>query len=270
MTDRYAHLKTINVEREGHLLLVELNRPHALNAVGDGMHEELEDLFALIRTDERANAVLLTGAGRAFCAGADMKELEAPDLDGHGPVGRVAWMVDHARRLVDNMLGLDIPIVAAVRGYALGMGCTLALFCDVVIASEDAVFADNHVSVGLVAGDGGTVIWPLLMAFNSAKYYLLTGDRVTGPEAHRLGLVHKCVPGDELLGEARAIAERFANGPSLAVRGTKRAVNKVLHDRVGLLLDPALALEGISFLSDDHQEASRAFVEKRSPSFRGC
>jgi enoyl-CoA hydratase len=267
--DRYAHLKTIRVDRDGRLLLVELNRPHALNAVGDGMHEELEELFMLLRGDDDAGAVLLSGAGRAFCAGADMKELEAPDIDGRGPVGRVAWMVDHARRLVDNMLGVDIPIIAAVRGYALGMGCTLALFSDVVIAAEDAVFADNHVSVGLVAGDGGTVIWPLLMAFNSAKYYLLTGDRITGPEAERLGLVHRCVSGEALMPEARAIAERMANGPSLAIRGTKRAINKVLQDRVGLLLDPALALEGISFLSDDHQEASRAFVEKRPPVFRG-
>jgi enoyl-CoA hydratase len=267
--DRYAHLKTIRVERDDRLLRVELNRPHALNAVGDGMHEELEELFALIRTDDDAGAVLLSGAGRAFCAGADMKELDSPDVEGRGPVGRVAWMVDHARILVDNMLGVDIPIVAAVQGYALGMGCTLALFCDVVIAAEDAVFADNHVSVGLVAGDGGTVIWPMLMAFNSAKYYLLTGDRVTGREAERLGMVHRCVPNDQLLPEAQAIAARFANGPSLAVRGTKRAINKLLQERVGLLFDPAVTLEGLSFLSDDHQEASRAFVEKRAPKFKG-
>jgi enoyl-CoA hydratase len=265
----YSLFKNIHVEQAGRLLHMELNRPHALNAIGDGLHEELEAIFAMIATDRSVGAVLLTGAGRSFCAGADIKELEQPDLDGMSPVARVDNMVQMARRLVRNLLNVDQPIVAAVHGYAMGLGANLALFCDIVFAADDAVFADNHVNVGLVAGDGGTVIWPMLLPMSKAKYYLLTGDRIDGRDAERLGLVHKAVPAELLRQEARAIAERLANGPSLAINGTKRGMNKLIRDRVELALDTALIAEGLSFLSEDHQEASAAFVEKRDPVFRG-
>ena len=265
----YSGFKNIQVEQDGRLLHVELNRPHALNAVGDGLHEELEEIFAMIGSDRSVGAVLLTGAGRSFCAGADIKELEQPDLDGSTPLSRVDNMMSMARRLVRNQLGIDQPIVAAVQGYAMGLGANLALFCDVVFAAEDAVFADNHVTVGLVAGDGGTILWPMLLPLAKAKYYLLTGDRIDGTTAEQLGLIHKAVPADQLLGEARALAERLATGPSLAINGTKRGINKLVRERVELGLDTALFAEGMSFLSEDHQEASLAWVEKRPPVFRG-
>jgi enoyl-CoA hydratase len=165
--DRYADLKTLRVEADGRVLDVCLNRPQVLNAVGDGMHEELEDLFARIATDASVGAVLLHGEGRSFCAGADVKELVEPGLD-ESDVTRVARMTDMTRRLVANILSVEQPIVAAVHGYAMGMGANLALFCDIVFAAEDAVFADNHVNVGLVAGDGGAVMWPLLLPVNPA------------------------------------------------------------------------------------------------------
>jgi enoyl-CoA hydratase len=120
-----------------------------------------------------------------------------------------------------------------------------------------------------VAGDGGAVLWPLLLPFGTAKYYLLTGDRISGAEAARMGMIHKAVPADQLLAEASAIAERLANGPTMALKWTKTAVNQVLRERLNLVLDIGLALEGATFLSDDHKEATTAFVEKRQPVFRG-
>ncbi len=151
----------------------------------------------------------------------------------------------------------------------MGLGATIALFCDVVVAAEDAQFADTHVSIGLVAGDGGAVAWPLAMPLGAARYYLMTGDRVSGTEAARLGLALRAVPAGDLLDEATAIARRLADAAPLAVQGTKATVNKIVKERLNLLIDLGLALEGGTFVSDDHKEAAAAFVEKRKPTFRG-
>jgi enoyl-CoA hydratase len=266
---KYDGFETIEVGREERLLTIALNRPDSLNSVNRALHIELEDVFERVAQDTEVSTILLTGAGRSFCAGADIKELEAPDAAGQSQVERVTEMVESARRLVWNMLDVEQPIVAAVQGYAMGLGATLALFCDIVLAADDAVFADTHVNIGLVAGDGGTVIWPLLTSFAAAKYYLLTGDRISGTEAERIGLIHRAVPAEQLLDEARALAARLAARAPLALRGTKRAINLQLRERTQLLLDPAMIAEGMTFLSEDHQEASTAFVEKRPPVFRG-
>jgi len=156
-----------------------------------------------------------------------------------------------------------------VHGYAMGLGATIALFCDVVIAAEDATFADSHVAVALVAGDGGAVMWPLIMPFGAAKWYLMTGDRISGTEAARLGMVLKAVPADQLVDEATTAARRLADGAPLAVQGTKATINRILRSRMDLVLDYGLLIEGATFVSEDHREASVAFVEKRAPVFRG-
>jgi enoyl-CoA hydratase len=131
------------------------------------------------------------------------------------------------------------------------------------------VFADTHVGIGLVAGDGGTLMWPLLLPINTAKFYLMTGDRITGTDAERLGLVVKAVPAPELDAAAREIAARLAAGPTLAIKFTKLAVNKAIRERANLIFETSLLLEGLTRLSEDHQEATAAFVEKRKPDFRG-
>jgi len=264
----YSGYEHMLVEREDGLLTVTLNRPKSLNAVSYRFHLEIEDLFARVAVDPSVTTVLITGAGRAFCAGADMKELDE-ETGGDDPIARTERWQAATRRLAWNMLDIEQPIVTAVQGYALGFGSTLALFSDVVVAAEDAIFADNHVTAGLVAGDGGTVIWPMVLPFGIAKYYLLTGERIDGAEAARLGMIYRAVPADKLLDEARAVAIRLAKGAPIAVRGTKRAMNKLLRERLELCLDMALTLEGQSTLTADHQEAARAFVEKREPVFRG-
>jgi enoyl-CoA hydratase len=269
MLDKYSEFSTLQIQQDGRLLIVTLNRPEALNAVGGGMHEQLEDLWALIRRDNSVGAVLLKGTGRAFCAGGDVKGMAATATSERSVVASTANMLIGAKTLIANMLEVEQPIVAAVHGYAMGLGATIALCSDVVIAAEDAVLADTHVNIGIVAGDGGTVIWPLLLPINTAKYYLMTGDRITGKDAERLGLVLRAVPPEDLQAEAEAVARRLANGPSMAIRFTKTSVNKVLRERVNLLLDTSLILEGVTMYSEDHREATSAFVEKRDPAYTG-
>ncbi|GAA4232663.1 enoyl-CoA hydratase [Streptosporangium album] len=262
--------KTLLVTVDDGLATIALNRPERLNAIGGGLEQELARALADVAGDPAVRAVLVRGEGRAFCVGGDVKEMAGRAEDEVGPSpGQQVYQLLHGRRILDAILSVPQPIVAAVHGYAMGLGATIALFCDVVIAAEDAQFADTHVAVGLVAGDGGAVAWPLAMPLGAARYYLMTGDRLDGVEAARLGLALRAVPAGELLDEATAIARRLAAAAPLAVQGTKATVNKIVRERMNLLLDLGLVLEGGTFVSDDHKEAAAAFVEKRAPVFRG-
>jgi enoyl-CoA hydratase len=271
--DAYADLATLAVTQQGSVLTVALNRPSRLNAANAAMIGDLRRLFRLLPEDASAAAVLLTGAGRGFSAGGDIRDMAAGDAahasGASAGATRIANLLAESKDLITAMLDVPQPIVAAVHGYAIGLGATLALCADVVIAAQDAVLSDPHVSMGLVAGDGGAVIWPLLLPINTAKYYLMTGDPITGADAARLGLVLKAVPATDLAAEAQAVAGRLAAGPPLAVRWTKSVLNKILRDRLSLLLDASLALEGASMLSADHAEAVAAFSEGRPPVFKG-
>ncbi len=262
----YSRFKALIAEREDKVLVLTLNRPDRLNAVDPPMHAELEEFFAQLATDKEVNAVVITGAGRAFCAGGDVKGMAARTgsrmenalADGAG-----------ARRLLSRLIEIQQPIIAAVNGDAIGLGATIALFCDVVIAAENARFADPHVKVGLVAGDGGAIIWPLLVGVNRAKELLITGDLVPAREAERIGLVNHVVPIEELLPRAKELAHRLANGPILAIKWTKASVNKLVRERLNNILSTSVALEELSMLTEDHKEASTAFAEKRPPKFVG-
>jgi enoyl-CoA hydratase len=261
---------TMLARHDGRLLTVSFNRPDRLNAVGGGFHEEFVEILGRAGRDDSVGAILLRGEGKAFCVGGDVKGFDER-ASGAKPA-RPAHTVLHtlnATELLEAILGVPQPIVAAVHGYAMGLGATIALFCDVVVAAEDAHFADTHVSAALVAGDGGAVMWPLIMPFGAAKWYLLTGDPISGAEAARLGMALKAVPGDQLLDEASALARRLADGAPLAVQGTKATLNRIVRDRMSLLMETGLLLEGATFVSDDHREAAAAFVAKRKPTFRG-
>jgi enoyl-CoA hydratase len=177
--------------------------------------------------------------------------------------------LSYAGRLIRNLIEVEQPIIAAVNGHAIGLGATIALFCDTIIASEQAKIGDPHVKVGLVAGDGGAVIWPLLCGLARAKEYLMTGDLMSATEAERIGLINHVVPPDEVMPRAMELAQRLANGPAKAIRWTKMACNKRLRDEVNLALEAGLAAETISMFTEDHKEATRAFVEKRAPKFKG-
>ena len=261
----YSRYQNLTVEKKDKVAVVTLNRPDALNAVVPELHTELEDVFAEITRDDEVNAVVLTGAGKAFSAGGDVKGMNARLTAPFS--ARIRF--NPARRLIHNLLEVEQPIIAAVNGDAIGLGATLALFCDIIIASDKARFGDPHVRVGIVAGDGGAVIWPLLCGIAKAKEYLMTGDLMSANEAERIGLINHVVPPEELMPKAVELAQRLANGPTRAIRWTKLSCNKRLRDEVNLVLDASLAVEFLTFFSDDHAEATRAFIEKRSPQFKG-
>jgi enoyl-CoA hydratase len=167
------------------------------------------------------------------------------------------------------MLAVKQPIICAVNGHAVGIGATIALFSDVVFMSANAKIGDPHVKIGLVAGDGGAVIWPLLININRAKELLLTGDLITGQEAYRIGLANRVLPTEQVLPAAMELAEKLARGPALAIQWTKLAINRALRQATENVLDASLALEGITIASRDHAEGIASFLEKRTPQFEG-
>ncbi|MEX1254598.1 MAG: enoyl-CoA hydratase-related protein [Dehalococcoidia bacterium] len=264
----YSQYRTIIVEKANKVATITLNRPDRLNAVGDGMHEELEDVFGRLNGDTDVNAVLFTGAGRAFCAGGDISSMGGAEDAEPRPAAQIS-MSRGPRRLILNILEVEAPIVVAMNGDAVGLGATLALFGDIIVASESARIGDTHVRMGLVAGDGGAVIWPLMVGVHKAKEALLLGELIPAAEAERIGLFNHVVPADEVLPKARDLAERLAAGPTWAVRWTKSSINKLVRERMNLILDTSLAFEALTVTTDDHREAAQAWMEKRKPDFQG-
>lgn len=264
--DRYEFIK---ISRDGPVLILTLNRPERLNAIHGPMHTELAAIFRDANADEESRAVLLTGAGRGFCAGGDVRGMQ--ERGSGDSVLDVAFRTvrTEAQEIVHSMLDLQKPLVGAINGPAVGLGSTIALLCDVVIASERARIGDTHVSVGLVAGDGGCVIWPALVGINKAKELLMTGELIAGADLLRLGIVNHLVPEDELERTSMAMAQRLAGMAPFATRATKVTINKLLKQRAETVLDVGLAWEAIAARTEDHKEAVSAFVEKRPPSFSG-
>lgn len=262
--DRYSALR---IEREvaPGVLRVRIDHPtSALNAVDGLLHDELTRLFADLKREDEARAVVFTGSERVFSAGGDFGWF--PTLD---DLGRLEALRRDAKQMIWDLLDVPIPIVSAINGPAVGLGASLALLCDTIFIAESAHVADPHVAVGIVAGDGGTAIWPLALGPARAKQYLLTGDPVPAAEAERIGLVNRVVPDEALQDEALAFATRLARGAPLALQYTKQAVNKLVKDALNIAFDTSTALEIVTFQSDDHREALAAIRERRKPEFRG-
>jgi enoyl-CoA hydratase len=265
--DRYG-LQTIATEMDDdRILRVTLNRPERRNAIDAVMHHELRELYARMADDAEVEVVVLTGAGKGFCAGADFKQMQDNNEGAAYDDGFSSLFVDGVA-IARNILSVRRPMIAAVNGDAIGLGASLALFCDVVFMADGARIGDPHVAAGLVAGDGGAILWPLLVGANRAKEYLMTGDLLSASEAERIGLVNHVVTADELQDAAMAMARRLAKGPALAIRFNKQLVNKELEDRVARLYEMAFAMEAITFRSADHLEAVAAFGERRTPIFQ--
>jgi enoyl-CoA hydratase len=262
----YGRYETLLVQKgpDGVAVLT-LNRPDRRNAISQQMHDDLEDVFVDLGNDVEIRAIVITGAGSAFCAGGDVDAMKTGEFKPKGPM----IPFREVRRLVSNLLEIEQPVIAAVNGDGAGLGATIPLFCDITVMAENARLADTHVRMGLVAGDGGVVIWPWLVGMAKAKEYLLTGDWIDGKEAERIGLVNYAVAQEQVLPRAMEIAGRLARGAPLALRWTKYCVNKVLRDHVNLALDSSMFLEAITMSSEDLDEAARAFFEKRKPTFRG-
>jgi enoyl-CoA hydratase len=262
---KFSDYEFIDFRRRGRVLSIVMNAPKTKNAINERMHYELARAFNDADDDPESDVLVFTGAGDAFSAGGDILWMKAMLAN--------RWLMEVAnkdgRRAVFSMLECEKPLIAKVRGPAIGLGATLALFCDVVFASANAKFSDPHVQVGLVAGDGGAVIWPHLLGHARAKEYLMTGDAITAAEAERIGLINHCVPEAELDGRVDAFADRLAGGALKAIRWTKQAINAGLKPTVHSVLNLSFAYELSSGWTDDHREAVEAFAERRKPTFRG-
>lgn len=265
---RYADFTTVLARREGAVLVVSLNRPERRNAVNLEMHRDLEAILKLAASDNEVRAIVLRGEGKAFCAGGDVSTMEGAADEPASPALIVRQTLE-AAQMIDMILAAPQPIVCALQGFAMGLGATIALLCDVVIMADDAAIADTHVNIGLVPGDGGVVLWPLAGSLGAARWHLMTGERVSGPEAVRLGLALASVPPDDLDAEALRRATILASLAPLAVQGAKATLNRIIRDRIALTLETGLLLEGATFVSEDHKEAVAAFMDKRQPTFRG-
>ena len=259
----FSRYQRIKFSRDDGVLTAALSNPGKKNAVDALLHHELSTLFSDIAADESVRVTSLTGEGDAFCAGGDVGWMREGSSGGSAP------SAEEGRAIVNGMLDLEKPLIAKVRGPAVGLGATVALFCDCVFASEAARFADPHVRVGLAPGDGGAVIWPALLGPARAKEYLMTGDAIAALDAARMGLINHCLPDSELDAAVLKFARRLADGPSQAIRAAKVSVNIVLKDLVAKIFEPSMALEMQSFRTADHREAVNAFLEKRVPKFTG-
>jgi enoyl-CoA hydratase/carnithine racemase len=254
---QYEVPDSLIVETDGPIRVVTLNRPEERNAFDETLKEWFPRLLMQIDRDRDVRAVVLTGAGRAFSAGGSLDEFEMYRTDFE--LRRQAMR--DARRLVEEMLRVRVPVVAAVNGPAVGLGCSLASVCDIVFMAESTYLADPHVTVALVAGDGGAVVWPYMTSILKAKQFLLTGDRVSAAEAVQIGLANFAVPAGEVVNAATAFAHRLAALPPQAVQDTKLVLNQFLIQSAASVLTVGLAAE-----SQSHDtEAYRLVCERREP-----
>jgi enoyl-CoA hydratase len=262
---RYQDYNALTLSVTDRIATVTLNRPEKLNAVDEQMHEELARVFIDLNNDPNCDVLVITGAGRAFSSGGDIGWMQLM-ID---EPARFEKTAREAKQIVFSLLDCEKPIIAKVNGHATGLGATIALFCDVIFASEKAKIGDPHVSVGFVAGDGGAVIWPQLIGYARAKEFLMTGDLITARQAAEIGLINHAVAPEVLDVTVEAFARKLQSGASKAIRWTKMSINIGLKQLAHSIMDASISYEAQSNRTADHAEAVGAFREGRQPHFTG-
>jgi enoyl-CoA hydratase len=263
MDERYGRFSRLLINRpHPRVLRVVMNRPEKLNAADGEMHADLTEIWRVIDADPSVNAVLLTGAGKAFSAGGDLDLVDKmiADFDTRMRV----WK--EARDMVYNLINCSKPVVSAINGAAVGAGLVLAILADISIAAKSAKLIDGHTKLGVAAGDHAAIIWPLLCGMAKAKYHLLLCEPVSGEEAERIGLVSLAVPDEEVQTRAMDVAVRLAEGAPNAIRWTKYALNNWLR-AAGPIFDASLGMEFLGFSGHELPEGTAALREKRKPNF---
>lgn len=260
--------KVILVEKKDGVAIITLNRPDKLNSFNDELSFALQDALKEAEKDPAVRAVVLTGAGRGFCAGQDLQNRKFSDASAGRPS-----LSDSIRRRYNPMIlkirKMEKPVIAAVNGVAAGAGSSLALACDLRVVSETASFIQSFSKVGLVPDSGATFILPRLIGATKAYELMITADKLEAKTAFELGLINKLVPQEKVLEEAVTWAIQLAKGPSKAFGLTKRALNKAIFPDLEELLDYEAHLQEIAGRSDDFQEGVTAFLEKRQPAYSG-
>jgi enoyl-CoA hydratase len=251
----------LQVESQGHIRLVRFNRPDSLNGANRAMHQRLARLWTSIDEDADARVVIITGAGNAFSAGGDFGYMQE-NIDDEA---MRAQTMEEGRAIITGMVRCRPPVIAAVNGPAVGLGCSLALLSDIVLMAEGSFLADPHLRMGLVPGDGG-MVFPALLGLSRAKEFLFLGGRIPADEAVRLGLASRTTAPDDLLAEAMRLAERLAAVPAAALQATKRGLNSYLEIQLDRAFDVALTGELASMGSDEHRRAVAAARAKSTES----
>lgn len=251
---------------ENQVAWITLNRPDARNAVNDAMREELLQVLTDARTNLDVRAVVITGAGKGFCTGADLSRR------GSGPAGPGAareMLRTRSQRLIRAVWELEKPVIAAVNGVAAGLGAHLAFACDLVLAAAESRFIEVFVRRGIAVDAAGAYLLPRLIGLAKAKELVFFGDDLPAEDAQRLGLVNKVVPGEQLQAAAREWAERLATGPTYAIGMSKRLLNRSLDVDMETSLDEESMVQSLVTQSEDTREGMLAFMEKRTPAFKG-
>ncbi len=257
--------ETLLTETADGVLTITLNRPEVLNALTRQVLNELRDVVCAAERDAAVRCLVLTGAGRGFCSGLDLTAgaQRAENISVADGV-RENWNV-----VVKGIRTIEKPVIAALNGVAAGAGMSIALACDIRMASEAAWFMPGFVRIGLIPDSGGTIFLPLLVGYAKAAELAFTGDRIDATEAHRLGLVNHVVPADELMARTHALAARLAAMPTRAIGLTKRAFNMAIMPHLDAVLDNEANMQQIASQSADHREGIAAFREQRQPRFTG-
>jgi len=258
-------MSSILLKIENNIATITLNRPEVFNSFNREMallmHQTLDDCA----NDRNVRAIVITGAGKAFCAGQDLKEVTTPELN----PGFRKILEEHYNPIIERIRTIEKPIVAAVNGVAAGAGANIALACDIVVAAENAVFIQAFSKIGLVPDSAGTFFLPRLIGFQKASALMMLGDKVSAAEALNLGMIYKFYPVAIFEEEVHKIATTLASMPTKAIGLTKRLLNESLSNNLQqqLALESDLQIEASS--SNDYQEGVNAFMEKRTPEFKG-
>jgi enoyl-CoA hydratase len=257
MTD-LPQLETIALIRKGRMLVIAFNRPEAMNAVNLQLHDDLLDALWFAQGDPGSDLIQITGHGRAFSAGGDIDHIANSAAHPH----RFDHEARIAKRIVFTLLDIDKPVICRMNGHAIGLGATIALLCDIIFAADHAKIGDPHVGLGLVAGDGGAVIWAQRIGLARAKEYLLTGDLLTAKKAAEIGLINYALPADELDAAVAAFCDKLLGGMTGAIRATKVLTNLELKRIAHAVMDAGIAYESLSVRSPDHIQAVAALQDK--------
>jgi enoyl-CoA hydratase len=272
---RYAHYTGLGLSLVDGIMTVTLSNPGRKNAITARQGDELVTIWDDLWEDPEVGVIILTGEGADFCSGADVSRLAAkaeqggaqnPEVDQVKPVNPTSRK---ARKHVYGILECEKPVIAKVRGVAYGLGVNLALACDMVFAAPGSRFCDSHVKMGLVAGDGGVLLWPLLVGMHRAKEYLMTGEPVPAEKAADIGLINGCIADDQLDAHVQALAEKLRDLPPHAVNYTKAALNVAMRQMTGAAFEMSLGYEIYTMKTNDFREATQAMIGKRKGRFRG-
>ena len=261
----------LKIDRDGAIVTVTLNRPEDRNAITEvSQSEEFVAFCDAATRDLSIRAVILTGAGKGFCAGGNVKDMR----NKAGLFGGSPYEQRNAYRTSVQMIGkalteLEVPIIAAINGAAIGLGLDITCMCDIRIASDRAVMAESYVKLGIIPGGGGAWLLPRVIGLSRASQMTLTGDTIDAATALEYGLVSEVVPGDQLLARAQELAASIAANPGHATRMAKRLLREGQHMKLAPLLEMAAAYQALSHHTVDHHEAIEAFLDKRAPDFKG-